>query len=70
MKAHVAVVRAGLGAELTRRKLGKYPDGLEATDPFTGKPLSLVAGKISSAGSAVEVLPNNEPVEWILRAKK
>ena len=70
VKAHVAVVRAGLGAELTRRKLGKYPDGLEATDPFTGKPLSLVAGKISSAGSAAEVLRNNEPVEWILRAKK
>ena len=55
---------------MTRRKSGKYPDRLEATDPFTGEPLSLVAGKISSAGSALEVLPNNEPVEWILRAKK
>jgi hypothetical protein len=70
-KAHVAVVRAGLGAELARAKTGKAPERLETPDPFTGKPLTIdAAGKIASAESAAGVQPNNDPIEWTLRTKK
>jgi hypothetical protein len=66
--AHVAVVRAGLDAELARRRSGKYPDALETTDPFTSRPLTLdlAGGKIVAAQPTSEP----EPIEWSLRAAK
>jgi hypothetical protein len=70
-KANVAVVRAGLLAELARAKSGKAPERLETADPFTGKPLTIdAAGKIASAGPEKTLLPNNDPIEWVLRGQK
>jgi hypothetical protein len=48
-----------------------YPETVAATDPFTGKPLAVdpAGSKISSAGPEAKLAPN-EPIEWILRAKK
>jgi hypothetical protein len=70
-QAHVAVVRAGIEAELARQKSGKYPEAAGVRDPFTGKPLrgGLTAGKISSVGPTGGRLQDG-PIEWVLRETK
>ena len=70
-KAHVAVVRAGIEAELARQKSGRYPAAAGVMDPFTGKALrgDPTEGKISSAGPPGGRL-QNDPIEWALREKK
>lgn len=64
-QARMAVVRAGLEAEIEYRSTGRYPERISARDPLTGKPLNydLAAGRIASAGTP------GEEIEWTLRRK-
>lgn len=61
-QARLAVTRAGLECEIARASDGKYPDRIESMDPFTGQPLLLRDGKITSA-----VPQDTPPIEWKLR---
>jgi hypothetical protein len=62
VQARLAVTRAGLEAERTRKTTGRHPAQLQGTDPFSGKPLSIDGRRVWSAGSTPE-----RKIEWRLR---
>ena len=66
-RASMAVTRAGLEAELRRAATGRYPETIDAIDPFTGKPLPFGGNTITTAG--IPDKPEDEKPAWRLRKK-
>lgn len=64
LQAKAVVLRAGLEAELARKASGRYPAEAVGTDPFTGKPPSIDAVRVASAGGT-----EREPIQWTLRSR-
>ena len=66
-RASMAVTRAGLEAELQRAATGRYPERIDAIDPFTGKPLPFDGSTITTVG--IPDKADDEKPAWKLRKK-